>query len=113
MAVSGTCFAEFKVWRDLTENVLYVVTMRKKGGNSALYYLDVENESKTGAVTYSKQTANKEPWCLATSCWNSWLSKPKSKVWGTGPSEEFIFSGTHLFIAWMGGDGAQDNLAQA
>lgn len=38
-----------------------IVTMRKKGRNSALYYLDVENESKTAAVTYLKQTANKEP----------------------------------------------------
>lgn len=35
------------------------VTMRKKGGNSALYYLDVENESKTGSYLF--ETANKEP----------------------------------------------------
>lgn len=31
MAVSGTCFGEFKVWKDLTENVLYDCHHEKEG----------------------------------------------------------------------------------
>lgn len=45
---------------EISQRMSYMtVTMGKKGGNSALYYLDVENESKAGQLLI--ETANKEP----------------------------------------------------